>query len=94
MPLNLFVRITPKPQHFQDAKAAILSILKQTRDEEGCVQFTLLEEKECLFLFEEWKSQEALDLHHRQTYTAAIFEQYQDWLARPIELTRMSRIET
>ncbi|MEM5545046.1 antibiotic biosynthesis monooxygenase [Sulfitobacter sp. AS92] len=40
-------------------------------------------DKDRLYLFEEWQDQDALDQHHAQPYTAAVFKSYEGWLAEP-----------
>lgn len=90
-PLHVFAKITPKPEHFEDARAAIRGILEQTRAEEGCHSFALYENEGegHLFLVEEWASSAALEAHYAQGYTMRVFEQYQDWLAEDPEIHKM-----
>lgn len=84
-PLFIFAEIKPKPEYFANAQQAIIDILDQTRSESGCRSFNLFEapDRETLYLFEEWDDQNALDLHHAQPYTAAVFKSYESWLAEP-----------
>lgn len=90
-PLHVVAKITPKPEHFDDARAAIQRILAQTRAEEGCRLFAFYENEESghLFLVEEWTSPVALEAHYAQPYTEAVFKQYQDWLAEEPEIHKM-----
>jgi quinol monooxygenase YgiN len=83
--LFIFAEIKPKPEHFKDAQQAITGILDQTRAESGCRSFDLFEapDQDTLYLFEEWQDQDALDQHHAQPYTSAVFKSYQGWLAEP-----------
>ncbi|MEO1101303.1 MAG: putative quinol monooxygenase [Pseudomonadota bacterium] len=91
LPLHVFAKITPKPEHFRDARAAIRGILAETRVEEGCRSFNLFENEEAghLFLVEEWTDPAALEAHYAQAYTMRVFEQYQDWLAEAPEIHKM-----
>ncbi|WP_129790671.1 putative quinol monooxygenase [Sphingosinicella sp. CPCC 101087] len=91
MPLSVFATITPKPEHLSDAKAAVKSIMADTRAEEGCIQFELHEsaEAERLHLYEVWADRDAFDAHHAQPYTQAVYKQYEAWLAAPVELVFM-----
>ncbi len=91
--LFVFARITPKPEYLSDARSAVLGIVKQTQSEAGCRQFSLLEglEDGCLYLYEEWESQVALTKHYQQPYTKAVFERYEQWLAQPVEVTKMRK---
>ena len=67
----VFATITPKEEYFESAKTAILSILEDTRNETGCIQFdvhTNTDETE-LFLYEQWVNESALQLLYLQDYT-------------------------
>ncbi len=90
-PLHVFAKITPKPEHFEAARAAIRGILAETRAEEGCRSFDLFENEDegHLYLIEEWAGPSALEAHYAQAYTMRVFEQYQDWLAEDPEIHRM-----
>lgn len=91
--LFVFAKITPKNEHFSKARQAIINILELTREEPGCRQFHLHEgiADKILFLYEEWENELALEEHYRKPYTAAVFERYQEWLAAPVEITKMQK---
>ncbi len=91
--LFVFARISPKVEHFEDAKNAILNILQQTREEPGCHQFELHENnsEKSLFLYEEWASESALDEHHQKPYALDVFESYKKWLSSPVEVVKMTK---
>ena len=96
MPKNslfVFARISPKGEHFEDAKNAILNILQKTREEPGCFQFELHENniEKSLFLYEEWASESALEEHYQKPYTSEVFENYKEWLASPVDVVKMSK---
>ena len=98
MPDTLFVfaRIKPRPEHLADARNAITAILDATRAEEGCLSFDLFDGHGdgCLYLFEEWVDQAALDTHYAQDYTAKVFAAYEEWLAEPVAVTKMSKTKS
>ncbi len=87
MPKSLFIfaEIKPKSEHFEEAKKAIVSILTQTRAEEGCRSFNLFNspDQSTLYLFEEWDDQTALDEHYAKPYIIEVFKAYEDWLTVP-----------
>lgn len=91
--LFVFAKISPKDEHFEKAKQAIINILHQTREEPGCRQFELHENviKKDLFLYEEWENESALEEHYQQPYTAAVFESYKEWLAVPVDIVKMKK---
>lgn len=94
--LFVFAHITPKEEHFEDAKQAILGILDATREESGCLQFELHEDpvEKHLFLYEEWTDASALEEHYQKPYTSAVFESYQGWLAAPVDIVKMRKCRT
>ncbi|WP_445362981.1 putative quinol monooxygenase [Microbulbifer sp. ANSA003] len=91
---NLFIiaKISPKAEFFIQAKQAILSIVANTLEEEGCLQFSVHEDGENLFLYEEWRSQEDLDKHYAMPYIAPIFDAYKEWLKEPVEINKLERL--
>lgn len=93
MSLSVFATIHSKPECFDEVKSAILGILEQTRAEIGCEAFTLHEGGEgTLHLFEIWTDEAALQAHYEQPYTREVFEAYEEWLHRPVEVLRMRPI--
>lgn len=94
----VFARISPKDENFEEARNAILNILQKTREEPGCRQFELHEnendDKKCLFLYEEWESDSALEEHYLKPYTSQVFENYKQWLAEPVEIVKMRKCIT
>ncbi|MEM8695688.1 MAG: putative quinol monooxygenase [Pseudomonadota bacterium] len=89
-----FARIVPKPEYFEDASDAILAIVPDTREEAGCLQFTVLAEPDegALYLFEEWQDEAALKTHHDKPYTRAVMDNYTDWLAEPLRFETMYKL--
>ncbi|WP_444918774.1 putative quinol monooxygenase [Microbulbifer sp. JMSA003] len=90
--LFIIAKISPKAEFFIQAKQAILSIVANTLEEEGCLQFSVHEDGENLFLYEEWRSQEDLDKHYTMPYITPIFEAYQEWLKEPVEINKLVRL--
>ena len=95
MPLSAFATIHPKPEHFDDALAAVRNIVERTRSEAGCIEFVLhtAPDGTMLYLYEVWRDQAALDAHYAQDYTRAVFEQYERWLAQPVAITFMRPVD-
>lgn len=89
-----FAIITPKPEHFSDARAAITEIIPETLDEPGCREFVLHEGDEDgrLYLYECFSDEAAFEAHHAKPYTKAVFQSYERWLAEPVEIIRMRRL--
>lgn len=91
-PFQLIAKITPKPEHIEDVRQNILGILDRTRAEPGCLKFKLLQGRDgsCFYLDEEWASDEALAEHYAAPYIAPVFAKYEDWLATPVEIHKMT----
>ncbi|MEO1137920.1 MAG: putative quinol monooxygenase [Pseudomonadota bacterium] len=91
MSLTYLAEISPKPEHFNQARDAVLGITGRTRSEAGCLQFDLYcdHTQDRLFLLETWRDKGAFDWHHQQTYTQEVFEAYGDWLTKPPVLTQI-----
>jgi quinol monooxygenase YgiN len=90
--LAVFARITPKPEHLNAARQAILGIVPVTRSEPGCRMFTLHDDRDDsghLYLYEVWDSEAAFAAHHDQPYTKAVFTSYIEWLAKPVDITML-----
>jgi quinol monooxygenase YgiN len=93
--LTLFAKITPKPEHFEDAYVALKNILPATRAEKGCQYFTLHEDRDqagALYLFEAWDDEAALEFHYKQDFVLDVKKSYETWLAKPLEITLMSEL--
>lgn len=90
--LFIIAKIVPKARFFEDAKAAVLHIIPQTLEEEGCRQFVLHESEMSLFLYEEWDDQAALDRHYSMPYVVPVFDAYKEWLAKPVEINKLSKL--
>ena len=92
--LYVFAEVTPKSEHLVDARAAILGIVDQTRNEKGCRSFSVFEglKPGKIYLFEEWDDQAALDEHYEKPYTAAVFASYDQWLQSPPAVIKLSQL--
>ncbi len=94
--LAVFATIKPKPEFLDEAKHAILAIISETRAEKGCHTFSLHEDETQhgkLYLYEIWDNAAALDAHYAMPYTKTVFAAYQDWLAEPVAVTKMSIVK-
>ncbi|KXF90576.1 putative quinol monooxygenase [Phaeobacter inhibens] len=91
---QLIAKISPKPEHMQDVRDSLTSILAPTRAEPGCLKFNLLEGRsgDCFYLDEEWISDDALAAHYEMDYIKPIFAKYENWLAAPAEIHKMTAL--
>ncbi len=86
--------ISPKQEYYQLAKQALLDILEQTRSESGCITFWLHEnlDQNQLCLYEQFDNAQALEEHYQKSYIIPVFEAYQQWLDKPVEVTKLTKI--
>lgn len=90
----IFAKINPKNEYFNKVKEAIKKMIPQTLNESGCLKFILHEdENKTLYLYEEWVDEHALHYHHEMEYTLTLFENYKNWLATPIEVNKVIKID-
>ncbi len=90
--LFLFAEIQAKPEHFDDAKSALEALIPLTLEEPGCHVFSAFTSKDrsnTLHLFECFEDEDALNFHYAQDYTTSVFKKYENWLAAPVEVTKM-----
>jgi quinol monooxygenase YgiN len=91
--LYLFATIKPKPEHFNDAKAALEELIPPTLGEPGCHLFTVLETRDelgVLHLFEIFDDEAAVQAHYEKEYTKSVFAKYQSWLSSPVTIQHLS----
>lgn len=91
----VLAEVRPKPEHLEDARRAVVSIIEKTRQEKGCRRFEFYsdEQKQQFVLLEHWEDQAAFDFHHAQSYTRKVFEAYATWLAEPPVIRSLDRLE-
>lgn len=86
MPVVISARILVKPDSIESFKRIGAEMLYETRKEEGCVQYNLLQDTEnpCLFLFfEEYKNKQAQVFHSEQPYLASFRSRRDPMLQEP-----------
>ncbi|NYT36479.1 putative quinol monooxygenase [Allopusillimonas soli] len=84
MSIALIVEFSVKPEHLD----AFLSVMKThaeaSQQEPGCVQFKIIAASAAMdgrvFLFEEWRDQEALDWHLKHSKLNDTRKQYDPWI--------------
>ena len=92
MALAYLAEITLKPDCFDEACRAVAAIVSATRAEAGCERFDphpLVDGSSRIMIYERWADRSAFDSHHAQPYTRAVFKSYEDWLAKPVQLTEL-----
>ena len=97
MSYTVFATIPVKPEHMDDACAAVSAIVRQTRSEDGCIAFEPRRSADgdsTIMIFEEWANHVAFEFHHARDYTKAVFEKYKDWLRGEPQLVVTKALES
>jgi len=94
-PIIFFTQVTPKPESYQQAKEEIAVFISKTLQEPGCKLLVMYEPDDkkdgSLYLHEVFENQEALDTHFAQEHTKEILKSSENWLAKPIEIKKLSK---
>ena len=93
--LFVFATLYPKEQSIEKAKEILLSIVDDTRKEQGCIEFSVyqdLDDKK-LYLYEEWENEEALNSHHKYDYTIKAIEEIKEHLEKETTVIKMEKIK-
>lgn len=84
----LIVNFKVKPGQIHLFKMQWQKSVYWSRPEPGCITFSINQLKNdslSFVLYEEWESQQALDLHFEQSYTKELFQVFDRTLDRPLE---------
>jgi quinol monooxygenase YgiN len=79
----------------ETVKQELLSLVKPTRAEAGCINYDLHQapdDKSLFIFYENWKSKEDLDKHLGMPYLKAFLEKSGELLAKPLEVTLLEMI--
>jgi len=93
--LTVVAHVHAQPGKEDALRQALLALIEPTRKEEGCVQYDLHEEngKPGNFVFyENWTSQEALDLHMATPHFQAILPRVPELCSQAPEILTYTRI--
>ena len=69
--IHIVAKMTALPEKVEEVKELLLSLVEQTRKEEGCISYQLLQNQAdpTLFTFlEVWTNQQAIDAHFATPY--------------------------
>jgi quinol monooxygenase YgiN len=94
-PLALVVTIDAGPGTEQAVESALLGVVAQTRDEDGCIQYDLHRDPRVpgrFVFYETWASQEALDAHDEADHIVALKQTLEEKMAKAVFLT-LDKIE-
>jgi quinol monooxygenase YgiN len=79
-----------KPDKVDSFLAAFKPLIAGSRAEPGCISYTLYQDpsdRTAFLVFEEWKSQAAIDAHFATPHFKAFGEKTKDMTARAVDIT-------
>lgn len=89
--LTVIAYITAKAGHEDQVCEALLDLVAQTRNEEGCVNYDLHQSQENrgkFAIYENWTSASDLDVHAKSAYLQAFARIVGDLLEGPAEIRK------
>lgn len=80
----IIVKVVPPIQaEYVDRFVELFNTLRETvLKEDGCIEYSIFratDNKDGLFIFERWKSREALGAHLQTEHTKNFFKETEDW---------------
>jgi quinol monooxygenase YgiN len=84
--------ITPKPDHVDAVREAILAAIPKVHAEPGCELYALQEGKGEFVMVERWESLDALKVHGSAEALATLGGQLADKLAAPLDVRRLTAV--
>jgi quinol monooxygenase YgiN len=88
--VTIVARMKAKDGMEETVRKELMSLVPQTRSEEGCISYDLHQDaaNKSLFMFyENWRSKEDLDKHFEMPYLKAFLSKVADVLSEPPDIT-------
>jgi len=89
--LTVIAYLTAKAGHQDQVREALLELVKQTRSEEGCVNYDLHQSQENtseFAIYENWRKPAYLDAHAKSVHLQAFIRSAGHLLERPAEIRK------
>ncbi len=84
-----------RPGQEASLREALTRLTRQSREECGCLEYTLLEDREDparLSIYERWADVAAIDAHDRTPHVAAFVARFDELLAEPLAVRRLRQL--
>lgn len=94
--LSIIAVLKAKEGQQDNLKSALQALIAPTRQEEGCLDYSLFQLQETpdvFYMRESWKGQEALDAHIALPHFQAFVQEMDALLAEPLQLVRLNAVE-
>lgn len=93
--VRVLARITARPDKIEELILVLLHLVEETRKENGCISYQLLQNKADLRDFtviEEWESDSVIDTHLMSAHVQEAFSKAASLLAKEPDIRRYSVI--
>ncbi|HEX8195666.1 MAG TPA: putative quinol monooxygenase [Pyrinomonadaceae bacterium] len=93
--ITVIARLKSKPGLESRLEELAKALIEPTRAEAGCINYVLhrdLEDPAVYYFYENWRSQEDLDLHFQTPHIRRVMEIAPEILAEPLKLTRLEML--
>ncbi|MCK4817457.1 antibiotic biosynthesis monooxygenase [bacterium] len=93
--VTVFARMKAKDGIEENVRKELMSLVPQTRSEEGCINYDLhqsVDEKTLFMFYENWRSKEDLDKHLEMPYLKSFLEKADKILAEPVDVTLWEKV--
>ncbi|HEX8397490.1 MAG TPA: putative quinol monooxygenase [Pyrinomonadaceae bacterium] len=93
--ITVIARLKSKPGFESRLEELAKGLIEPTRAEQGCINYVLhrdLEDPAVYYFYENWRSQEDLDLHFQTPHLKRALELAPEILAEPLKLTRLEML--
>jgi len=93
--VTVFARMKAKDGIEENVRQELMSLVPQTRSEEGCINYDLhqsVDEKTLFMFYENWRSKEDLDKHLEMPYLKSFLEKADKILAEPVDVTLWEKV--
>lgn len=88
--VTIVARMRAKDGMEEQVRQELMSLVPQTRSEEGCINYELhqaAEDKALFMFYENWHSKEDLDKHFEMPHLKAFLGKAEEVLAEPPDIT-------
>ena len=93
--VTVFARMKAKDGIAENVRQELMSLVPQTRSEEGCINYDLhqsVDEKTLFMFYENWRSKEDLDKHLEMPYLKSFLEKADKILSEPVDVTLWEKV--
>jgi quinol monooxygenase YgiN len=94
--ITVIARLKAKPGLESRLEELAKALIEPTRAEAGCINYVLhrdLEDPAVYYFYENWRSQEDLNLHFQTPHLKRALEIAPEILAEPLKLTRLEMLD-